>query len=144
MEFAGVEDGRPVCQPGGGMERNAWATLRLYLGLICSCVKQQGFKSSEERRKAAAAMMEIARRPSWRSAKTGKPAASTSAWMLKNRPAHHDQKIIERTLHLLKTLQDLARHKHIATTMMYYVRAKEDAKRNALATMTLEKLTGGA
>jgi hypothetical protein len=42
----------------------------------------------------------------------------------------------------IKTLQVLARHKDISTTMKHYVRAKEDAKRRAIEGVSLGRIIG--
>jgi integrase len=42
----------------------------------------------------------------------------------------------------IKTLQELARHKDISTTMKYYVRAKEEAKRKAMDALRRGRITG--
>ena len=41
-----------------------------------------------------------------------------------------------------KTLQVLARHKDISTTMKHYVRAKEEAKRRAIEGVSLGRIIG--
>jgi hypothetical protein len=42
----------------------------------------------------------------------------------------------------IKTLQVLARHKDIFTTMKHYVRATEEAKRRAIEGVNLERIIG--
>jgi hypothetical protein len=42
----------------------------------------------------------------------------------------------------IKTLQVLARHRDIATTMKHYVRAKEEAKRRAIEGVSLGRIIG--